>query len=83
MPDNDAVVGALERIGKILTGILLKAIDDFDQDTKIARLKQSGFENKEIAAMLGTTPNTVNVQWHKFKKAVKKRPKKKAARAGE
>lgn len=70
---------ALERIAKILAGILLKDIEDSDQIRKMARLKQCGFQNTEIAEMLGTTPNTVNVQLHalrKRKKAGKAKPRK-------
>jgi len=35
---------------------------------KIERLKQSGFNNTEIADMLGTSRNTVNVAVHSLKK---------------
>ena len=48
---------SLERIAKILAGILLKDIQEGDQIQEIARLKQCGFENIEIAKMLGTTPH--------------------------
>lgn len=63
----------LERIAKILAGLLLKDIDDGDQKQKIKRLKQSGFDNTEIAEMLGTTPNTVGVAVHSLKKSKKKK----------
>ena len=66
---------ALDRIAKILAGLLLKDIEDGDQKQKIKRLKQCGFENTEIAKMLGTTANTVNVAVHSLKK---KHPKKSA-----
>lgn len=61
----------LERIAKILAGLLLKDIEDEDQKEKIKRLKQCGFENTEIAKMLGTTPNTVGVAVHSLKKSKK------------
>ena len=68
---------ALERIAKILAGLLLKDIEEGDQKQKIKRLKQCGFENTEIAKMLGTTSNTVGVAVHSLKKVGKrKRPKK-------
>ena len=68
---------ALERIAKILAGLLLKDIEEGDQKQKIARLSQCGFDNTEIARMLGTTPNTVGVARHSLKKAKKKnRPQK-------
>ena len=72
---NDDVTKSLDRIAKILAGLLLKDIEDGDQQPKIKRLKQCGFNNAEIAAMLGTTPNTVKVAIHSLKK--KKKAKRK------
>ena len=68
---------ALERIAKILAGILLKDIEEGDQKQKIKRLRQCGFENTEIAEMLGTTRNTVGVAVHSLKKAGKRKARKK------
>jgi transcriptional regulator len=79
MTTKDASALALERIGKILAGLLLKDIEDGDQKLKIKRLKQCGFENVEIAKMLGTTGNTVNVAVHSLKKS---KGKKRAAKRG-
>lgn len=70
--DPNELKEPLERIGKILAGLLLKDIEDGDQKQKIKRLKQCGFENTEIAKMLGTTPNTVGVALHSIKKARQK-----------
>jgi DNA-binding NarL/FixJ family response regulator len=75
---SDRIEEALERIAKILAGILLRDIQEGDQIQKIARLKQCGFENSEIATMLGTTPNTVAVAAHSLRKGKKKRRAKKA-----
>ena len=69
------VVAALDQIAKILAGVLLRDLEDEDQARKIARLRQCGFTNQEIAKMLGTTANTVGVQVHKLKS--KKKPGKK------
>jgi DNA-binding NarL/FixJ family response regulator len=66
----------LERIAKILAGLLLRDIEDGDQKQKVKRLKQCGFENTEIAKMLSTTPNTVGVAVHSLKKSKKKTPSK-------
>jgi len=71
--NNDEVAKSLDRIGKILAGLLLKDIEDGDQKLKIKRLKQCGFNNSEIAEMLGTTANTVNVAVHSLKKAGRKK----------
>jgi len=75
MPPSDfsELKDPLERIAKILAGLLLKDIEDVDQKQKIKRLKQCGFENTEIARMLGTTPNTVGVAVHSLKKSKKKK----------
>jgi DNA-binding NarL/FixJ family response regulator len=58
----------LNRIAKILAGLLLRDIEDGDQKQKIKRLKQCGFDNTEIATMLSTTPNTVAVAVHGLRK---------------
>jgi len=64
----EQAVRSLERISKILAGLLLRDIEDAEQKVKIKRLKQCGFDNTEIAEMLGTTPNTVGVAVHSLKK---------------
>ena len=66
---------SLERIAKILAGLLLRDIEEGDQRQKIMRLKQCGLENTEIAKMLGTTPKTVGVTLHAMKKSKKKSKK--------
>ncbi len=53
--------------------MLLKDIEEENQKQKIKRLKQCGFENTEIAKMLGTTPNTVGVAVHSTKKSKKRK----------
>jgi DNA-binding NarL/FixJ family response regulator len=69
---SDRLEESLERIAKILAGLLLKDIEEGDQKQKIARLRQCGFDNTEIAEMLGTTANTVGVAIHSLKKTKKK-----------
>lgn len=68
MPTHE-LLEPLERIAKILAGRLLKDIEEGDQKQKIKRLKQCGFENTEIAKMLGTTANSVGVAVHALKKS--------------
>lgn len=65
--DEEAIERSLERIGRILAGILLKDVGD-DQTQKIALLKGCGFANVEIAKMLGTSANNVNVRVHSLRK---------------
>ena len=76
MPDAalDKIAEAVERIAKLMAGDLLKEIDGEKQHVKISRLKGCGFKNTEIADMLGTTPNVVNVAVHGLRK--KRRGKK-------
>lgn len=88
MPSEDdmkQVAKSLDRIAKLLAGVLLR--DDGadtaprvkgEQQRKIKRLKQYGFENSEIAKMLGTTRNTVGVAVHSLKKTGKRKSRKKA-----
>lgn len=68
-------VRSLERISKILAGLLLRDIEDAEQKVKIKRLKQCGFDNTEIAQMLGTTRNAVGVAVHSLKNKRKGKPK--------
>jgi CRP-like cAMP-binding protein len=78
--DEGRTADALERISRILAGILLRGIEDSDQVQKITRLKGCGFDNAEIAEMLGTTSGTVGVAIHRTKKRKKGgRKKRKAA----
>jgi DNA-binding NarL/FixJ family response regulator len=74
----EEIVLSLDRIAKILAGLLLRDVEDAEQKVKIKRLKQCGFDNTEIAAMLGTTTNTVGVVVHALKKD-KRKPKKRSA----
>jgi DNA-binding NarL/FixJ family response regulator len=64
----ELAVRSLERIAKVLAGLLLKDVEDAEQKIKIKRLKQCGFDNTEIARMLDTTRNTVGVAVHSLKK---------------
>jgi len=76
-PGLEEVVRSLDRIGRILSGLLLKDIEGAEQKHKIKRLKQCGFDNTEIAKTLGTTPNSVNVAVHSLKKSKRKAKKRK------
>ncbi len=75
MDANDKTVKALEQIAKILTAIALRDLREADQIQKISRLKECGLQNAEIAKMLGTTRNTVNVAVHSLKHKKKRSPK--------
>ncbi len=73
----ERIATAIERVTKLLAGMLLKDIEDGNQNVKIARLKSCGFKNTEIAEMLGTTANVVNVAVHSLKKQKSGKKKKK------
>lgn len=68
-PELQQIKRGLDRIAKILAGLLLRDIEDGDQKQKIKRLRQCGFSSAEIAEMLGTTRNTVNVALHSLRKS--------------
>ena len=80
----DEVVGALNRIARILAGLLLKDIEEGDQIKKVARLKMCGLSHAEIAQMLGTTANTIKSQSHALKRKAGRQRKgsKQTARRG-
>lgn len=70
-------IDALERIGRVLGALYASHLGDMEQGLKAQRLNRCGFSNTEIADLLGTTPNTVNVALHKVRKVQPKKGKKK------
>ena len=79
--DDSRIAPALERIGKVLGALYASHLGDLEQPIKAERLSRCGFSNTEIADMLGTTANTINVALHHLRKGSKKksaRPKRKA-----
>lgn len=59
---------ALERIGKVLGALYASHLGDLEQGIKAERLTRCGFTNTEIADLLGTSANTINVLLHKLRK---------------
>lgn len=70
-------IEALEKIGRVLGALFASHLGDMEQGLKAQRLSRCGFSNVEIADLLGTTPNTVNVALHKTRKGQSKKSKKK------
>jgi DNA-binding CsgD family transcriptional regulator len=70
-------IDALEKIGRVLGALYASHLGDIEQGLKAQRLTRCGFSNTEIADLLGTTPNTVNVALHKVRKGQSKAGKKK------
>lgn len=82
MSENDIarVCGALERIGLVLGALYSTQLGEVDQVIKTERLHRCGFSNADIAALLGTTTNAVNIALHRARKSSRKKsakPKKK------
>lgn len=70
--DAEGIVAELRRISRLLAATSLR---DLNQREKIELLSTVGFPPKEIAELIGTTPNTVSVTLVKMKSRSKKRPK--------
>lgn len=60
---EDRVANLLERVVKLLTILVIKGLPDKEPTRKeqILMLSSVGLKPKEIAELLGTTPNTVSV----------------------
>ena len=72
---NGRLVAALDKISKVLGALYASHLGDIDQGLKATRLSRCGFSNSEIADLLGTSANTINVALHKARR--KRNPKKK------
>ena len=80
--EQKSTVAALEQIARVLGALYASNLGDLEQGIKAERLSRCGFANTEIADLLGTSPNTVNVALHKLRKGNKgtKTNKKKKAK---
>ena len=76
MNSSQEIARSLDRISRILAGMLLKDLEEIEQSKKIKCLKGCGFSNTEIAEMLHTTPNSVGVAVHSFRAKKNRKPKK-------
>jgi DNA-binding NarL/FixJ family response regulator len=70
---------ALERIGMVLGALYAAQLKNEDQGSKAVRLKSCGFANADIAEILGTTKNTINVALSIQKRKVRKKNVRKTA----
>jgi CRP-like cAMP-binding protein len=66
--ESKRIAEALERIGKVLGAFYAAHLGELDQGVKAERLTRCGFTNTEIADLLGTSANTINVLLHKLRK---------------
>ncbi len=63
-----ALVETLDRIAMVLGALFASHLGDVGQDLKIERLSRCGFTNVQIASILGTTSNAVNVGLHRARR---------------
>ena len=63
-----ALVNTLDRIAMVLGALFASQLGDIGQDPKIERLSRCGFTNVQIAKILGTTANAVNVGLHRARR---------------
>jgi DNA-directed RNA polymerase specialized sigma24 family protein len=72
MIPDEMILTKVDQILRILTAIATKGMK---QNEQIVLLNRVGFQPKEIAALLGTTGNTVNVSLSNLRKAKQKKGK--------
>lgn len=65
LEQSDEVLGELRKISRLLT---LLVTTDMSQKQKIEALSSAGLQPKEIAELIGTTPNTVSVRLAEIRK---------------
>lgn len=65
LEQRDDILPELRRISRLLTLLVTK---NLSQKDKIALLSSAGLQPKEIADLIGTTPNTVSVTLAQIRK---------------
>ena len=75
--EQSSLTEAVDRLGLVLGAIYSNQLGDVDQRTKADRLSRCGFSNAQIAMLLGTTVNTINVALHHARKGSKSSKKRK------
>ena len=75
----DRAVRALERIALALAAVYADQMEEKKLPAKAKRLSQLGFSNVQIAAALGSTPNSINVALHMARKRKANRARSKRA----
>lgn len=77
-----ALIQTLDRISMVLGALFSAHLGDIGQDLKAERLSRCGFTNVQIASILGTTANAVNVSLHRVRRGGRTRGRpRKAAKA--
>lgn len=68
---DDKLSTAIERISMVLGALYASQMGDLDQSLKAERLSRCGYSNTEIADLLATSANTINVALHKARRKKK------------
>lgn len=71
-PEVERLAAAVERLYMVVAAQYVTHLGELDQNEKTERLSRCGFTNAEIATLLGSTVNAVNVALHRSRKARKK-----------
>lgn len=75
--DDDKLSTAIERISMVLGALYASQMGDLEQGLKAERLNRCGYSHKEIADLLGMTPNALNVALHRARKSKHSKKKRK------
>ena len=75
-----SLVKTLERIAMVLGALFASNLGEVEQNIKIERLRRCGFTNMQIASILGTTANTVNVALHRTRRRPRRKNRAKVKR---
>lgn len=59
----------LEKLDQLLRVLTISVTRGLKQREQIALLNRAGLQQKDIASLVGTTPNTVNVELNALRKA--------------
>ena len=81
--EEDGKVELGAKLDRMLSLLAIIAIKDMPQVAQIATLSRAGFPPKEIAAIVGTTPNTVRVTLVGIRRTERGRGKRSSASARE
>jgi len=72
---SDDLQPITQRLDKLINLVAIGLTVDKSQREQIILLSKAGFQPKEIAGMLGTTPNTVRVELSTSRNAKRNRKK--------
>ena len=77
------LVETLDRISMVLGALFSSHLGDIGQDLKAERLSRCGFTNVQIASILATTANAVNVSLHRVRRGGRTRSRRRKIPKGK